>query len=100
VGVIHPPLHPLPSREGKFSDTLQLAAGWFIFHIGRKLQDASVIIKIPSILVLKLLTVCFLGESGGVNQPSKHHLYSLKGNPCGGIMVVSNISLSEWEGNR
>jgi len=30
VGVIHPPLHPLPSREGKFSDTLQLAAGWFI----------------------------------------------------------------------
>jgi hypothetical protein len=22
--VIHPPLHPLPSREGKFSDTLWL----------------------------------------------------------------------------
>jgi hypothetical protein len=30
---IHPPLHPLPSREGRFYDIQQLAAGKFIYEI-------------------------------------------------------------------
>jgi len=30
----HPPLYPLPLREGTLTlDTLQIAAGWFISHI-------------------------------------------------------------------
>jgi len=30
----HPPLYPLPLREGTLTlDTLQLAAGWFIIEI-------------------------------------------------------------------